>query len=353
MPGFLPSVLLGFGQDLINGWLGEQGNKRQEEKVYQANDLLEQSKQESVDALQPYRDPNWLKNNINMPGFSFQGQKLGDGGINIDDFWKNGKSAADAFAAHSGDWKNYIDNGMVDPNRAAADVGHLYDQAPVDTRAYLANELQKAGAASRGREQQARSGMLQQGLSRGMSLEDMSGDLSNLAMSEAQARGAQATSAGAAGQRMINEANLKKADSQAGTYNTFGGYNKDLAASGAQAALDSAKYGADFTAQDISEEDKRKEAAWNSWSDWADKYAQRDKDSATMSLSIAQELQGWRNNLTGQQSANLVGLQYAVPQTSAISSALQNQAQIDAAKASRPKSSFSFGLGPLSIGGAA
>ena len=69
--------------------------------------------------------------------------------------------------------------------------------------------------------------------------------------------------------------------------------------------------------------------------------------SAQSGAAVGQWLESLMAQLTGQQSSNLTGQDFAVPQFDAFSNMANNWAQIQAAKAGKPPkpSPFSFNIG--------
>ena len=363
MPSLTP---LGIGaeflQNILNFGQVDKANKVQEEHAYQANSILEDQKGETSDVLgnliNKYKDPNWLKTQSGIPTYTQD---------DFTNYFKSNKTAAGAFtdAYKPYDYSGLTDKvagvingGKLDPNDAAAQVGKFYDAAPIDTRAYLANELNKTSTASRIREQQARAGAIQQGLSRGMSLQDMSGDLSNLALSEAQARGQSATAANAAAEGLINKALLEKAGQQAHTWETQSGLNEDLVkalagetsrigTADADNQLKAASTIGALTSNDITQEGQQKTAAWDAYSGMLDRYTDSAKFGAMMDSTLTQLLEQMRTGLAGQQASNIMGQGYTIPDFKFGDQMMQYTTSVAAAAAGKPPkpSPFSFNVG--------
>ena len=352
MPSLTPLAIgAEFLQNILNFGQVDKANKVQEEHAYQANSILEDQKGETSDVLgnliNKYKDPNYIKNAAGIPTYTRD---------DLDKYFSNSHTAASAFtdAYKPYDYSGLTDKvagvingGKLDPNDAAAQVGKFYDAAPIDTRAYLANELNKTSAASRAREQQARATSIQQGLSRGMNLQDMSGDLSNLALSEARARGQSATAANAAAEGLINKALLEKAGQQAHTWETQSGLNEDLVkalaaetsrigTSDADNQLRVAEDVGKLSSEDITREDARKGAAWGAYNEMLDRYTDSAKFGATMDSSLTQLIEQFRTGLAGQQATNIMGQGYTIPNFNFGDQMMQYATSVAAAKAAAP-----------------
>ena len=183
-------------------------------------------------------------------------------------------------------------------------------------------------------------------------------------MQEAQSRAGQATGVNAAAEGMRAERSLAQANAQTGALQTQAALNANLAKAGSdleasmsteQARLlrdigleagnkrfDAAKAAGDYSQFDISTEQQGKDSAYSAFDD----AISRDMASAQSGAAVGQWLESLMAQLTGQQSANLTGQDFSVPQFDFGSNMYNGWAQIQAAKAGKPPkpSPFSFNL---------
>ncbi len=376
-------------ENLLNAGQIERGNQLTTERVREANALLgDYSGRLDSSGVAKYRDPNYLTRAAGTPSFSFGGMTAGGAasdGFNVDEYFKPSGSVRNQFMDAYGSGYNYsrlantdvagtlaggtsrasgyLDREFTDPTSRAEQVGSFYQ--PEQFNAFLDNQLQQVGAASRERSTTNRQNLVSRALASGRSLEDVQGQLDAMQMSEDQARATQATGASAAAEGMRAERSLAQANAEAGALQTQAGINAQLAKAGSdlqssmateQARLlrdigleagnkrfDAAKTAGEFGQFDVSTQQQAKDSAYSAFDDAIG----RDVMSAQSGASVGQWLEALQAQLAGQQSSNLTGQDFAVPQFDAFSNMANNWAQIQAAKKSKPPkpSPFSFNIG--------
>ena len=376
-------------ENLLNAGQIERGNQLQTERVNQANDLLDAyAGRLDGSGVAAYRDPKYLTSAAGTPKFSLGGMNAGGSagtGFDVEEYFRPSGSAKNSFLdAYGGGYdysrlaftdvagtlgggtdraKGYLDREFVDPMSRAETVGSFYN--PEQFNAFAANEMQKIGASSQARSTTARQNLVSQALASGRGLDEIQGQLDAMQMAEAQSRAGQATGVNAAAEGMRAERSLAQANAQTGALQTQAALNANLAKAGSdlEASMstekarllrdigleegnkrfDAAKAAGDYSQYDISTEQDAKGSAYSAFDDAIG----RDMLSAQSGAAVGQWLESLMAQLTGQQSSNLTGQDFSVPQFDFGSNMANNWAQIQAAKKSKPPkpSPFSFNIG--------